>query len=190
MPTTYATEELRDLMESRSGLPRPDRRSLFYLVWCPLDEEPCSVTECESGSCASMTTAEDLDGHLEPAAIIHIAPVPGPSERHAPAPIENENDWRRAVREAALLMDEEQLEALQEADTGWLEPADEKESRSSLLEAVRTLVECADDSDAQQCETCRKRHLDHDAEDCPGCTRLQDHSAPRFGFPGNQNAHD
>ena len=72
MPITYATPELRDMMERNSGLPKPDRRNLIYHVTCPMNEEPCQFQECEYHQCESATAAgrHDADQPLEPS--IHI----------------------------------------------------------------------------------------------------------------------
>ena len=182
MANTYASSELKEAMEQSGGAPPPDRRTLFYMVTCPTDEQQCSVTECEYGNCMSMTTAEDLDGHLEPTPSIHISPVPALSERHTAMPIDNTSDWHVALAEAARLLDTEHLEELKSLVDQWVMPAEDKTASRILVEAIIGLIEDIDETQLPTCESCGKRHVSDGEYECPGCQRLQDGEAKRYEF--------
>ena len=174
MPHTYATPKLRKHFTDPSGLPVPDRRSLFYLVTCPLSNEPCHLQECEYHTCHSLPDPDDLQPH------IHIAAVPGPDEPHHPMPVDDQDRWMQAINEAALLIDPDRLEELDTLQSEWNQPQDRIEARSQLIQTLSALVEQVNPRYLPRCQTCRKPHLLPDSDDCPGCTRLQDHDAPRF----------
>ena len=179
MPITFATLELREMMERNNGTPKPNRRNLIYHVTCPVNEEPCQIQECEYQQCVSAAT-EDLDNEgqpLEPK--IHITAIPQKGEPHSTTPIDYNHQWLKAVAEAALMMDQERLEKLDEIQKIWLGPVYEKEARTVLVEAMSALVDSTSESSIRNCRTCSKQHLLSYSDDCPGCLRLLDPDAER-----------
>ena len=180
MTTTYATQELRNAMENASGLPRPDRRNLIYLVTCPLTNEPCHIKECEYGSCDNASLDELDEDSGVPDSEIHISAVPHPDEPHPMPPIDNDHDWTVAVTEATLMLDQQRLEELDQTHQEWLGAAEQRTARSTLVEAITTLMR-ASDHERRKCQTCRKDHVS-DHENCPACQRLMNHDAKRLEY--------
>lgn len=171
MPITYATPELREMMERGNGLPYPDRRQLIYQVTCPMSEAACWRPECEYLQCLSATEASDnTDPPPEPQ--IRITAVPAPGEPHPMPPLNYEYQWLQAVAEAVLMLDEERLEELDAHQDDWLTPECERAARTELIQALLTLLGHTDASAASKCETCGKLHLQDYHDQCPGCQRL------------------
>ena len=183
MPTTYATPELREMMEKTSNATRPERRILIYHVTCPVNELPCRIQQCEYHQCATAA-AEGINDNgqpLEPK--IHITPIPQEGQHHTMPPIDYNHQWLKAVAEAALMMNQERLEELDAIQKNWGYPEYDSEAHTVIVEAMRTLAEIAGESTINQCRTCGKQHLLPQSDNCPGCQRLLDPLTERQECP-------
>ena len=163
MPIYYVTQSLRDTMQDHPH----DHPNLIYHVRCPMDDEICDQANCRSGECSADDNTDGLECD------VLIAAAPDDQDRHPEPHIDYEDDWTRAVCEAALLMDNDQLEELDDLQQQWLGDDDNRTARSRLVETLILLADAASSHAAQPCATCSHFHLTN-TDDCPGCERLKD----------------
>ena len=184
MPITYATPELREMMEQNNNTQKPTRRSLIYHVTCPVTAEACQVQECEYQQCSASDTEHSgiNNEKLEPR--IHITAIPKTGQPHPTPPIAYGHQWMESVVEAAIMMDKQRLEQLDEIQKTWLAPKYDSEARTVLVDALKTLAEIASESSVKSCGTCGKEHLSPHSKECPGCQRLLDPKSERLECPG------
>ena len=184
MPITYATPELREMMEQNNNTQKPNRRSLIYHVTCPVSAEPCQVQECEYQPCvASYDADSDVNNEkLEP--MIHITAIPKTGQPHPTPPIAYGHQWIKSVVEATFMMDKQRLEELDEIQKTWLGPKYDNEARTVLVDALKTLTDITSESSVKRCATCGKEHLSPHSKECPGCQRLLDPKSERQECPG------
>ena len=168
MPTTYATEELKAMCESPSGIV-PDRRNLVYHVTCPVTQEPCIQEECEYRQCV-----ESWDSETESEIYITIYPHPGVP--HIPHTLNTYQDCMLALTEAMMMLDKPAIPAIMKHVQSVDYSPVQRESLQFVADGVTATLNNSQDLETSKCSTCQREHISTN-DNCFRCERTFRHPA-------------